>query len=751
MAITKKKTAKDKGAALFAQAKAKNQVFSNVKKTGTATIQGNKLVPTGQTGLLEGRKPSNVGTTRTAPGTATIPPITDEERANALLQSDYAEGKTAEQKLFGDTLGATTYEEAQKQKALELTQQYTSSKLAGEEALKAQNYSYGQAKSSMQNGTANQVAGLYAGGREGPGSESNVSAANSLTQNLASRTQRLDEERNSARSNLAQAEDDLNAAYRDGRESSIAQARSNYANAEMAVNQIETDLLNAQIEAESLMPETEAGAAFDKDLTTLINDGYLYKLDDLGVPTRVLDSTGAAVVTAKEEKASTLDFTPPKQDAFGNIVSPGYLFDKSTGALQIIDTQTGAYTDYATGTEAQNASQVFSNFDGYISQTGNGSVVAGSPYHKGLEMDIDGAVGDPILSFTTGTVESMEGSCKPGDRSCGGGFGNNVVIRMSDGTSVRYAHLDTVNLSVGQSIYSGNLIGEMGNTGQVIGVNGGDGSHLHIEAKGADGNLIALSDLDAGSTLTFKAGEDLNSLRAEAFAAGYITDAEVMGYMNAKKYGITPPNRTEQDMTDTQFSQSNTFRDEFNNLQTVKDFKTIRDSAQTVRSLIDMGTSGAGDVGIIYSFMKALDPTSVVREAEYDTGQYKGGNIFAGAFAGFKGLFNEQGGFVSDSAKQNFMAALTSLYDVKQKAFQSEYERYNALANNFDLDPTFVTYDYSSGISDVLSPEVSPSFNLTDVASGDIAAGAITQEEINQLYSTPEGKQALIDAGYITQ
>ena len=494
-----------------------------------------------------------------------------------------------------------------------------------------------------------------------------------------------------------------------------------------------------------------APEAFDKDLTTLINDGYLYKLDSLGVPTRVVDSTGAPVVTAKEEKASTLDFTPPKQDVFGNIVSPGYLFDKSTGKLQIIDTQTGEYSDYSSGAAAQNTSQVFSNFDSYVSQTGSGQVIAGSPFHKGLEMDIDGEVGDPVLSFTTGTVESVENTCVPGDKSCGGGFGNNVVIRMSDGSSVRYAHLNSVNFNPGDSIYSGNLIGEMGNTGQVIPMGTGDGSHLHIEARDVSGNLLELSSLDAGSTLTFKAGEDLNSLRAEAFASGYITDAEVMGYINAKRYGITPPNKTEVEMDDKQFTKANTLRDEFNDLPTVKDFKTIRDSAQTVRSLIDMGTSGAGDVGIIYSFMKALDPTSVVREAEYDTGQYKGGNIFAGAFAGFKGLFNEQGGFVSDSAKQNFMAALTSLYEVKQKAFQSELDRYNGLSDQSDVDPTFVTYDYSDGILDVLSPDVTPSFNLTDVATGDIAAGAITQEEINQLYSTPEGKQALIDAGYITQ
>lgn len=493
-----------------------------------------------------------------------------------------------------------------------------------------------------------------------------------------------------------------------------------------------------------------APEAFDKDLTTLINDGYLYKLDSLGVPTRVLDSTGAPVVTAKEEKASTLDFTPPKQDVFGNMVSPGYLFDKSTGKLQIIDTQTGAYSDYSTGVQAQNASQVFSNFDSYVSQTGSGQVIAGSPYHKGLEMDIDGEVGDPILSFTTGTVESVENTCVPGDKSCGGGFGNNVVIRMSDGSSARYAHLNSVNFNVGDPIYSGNLIGEMGNTGQVIPMGTGDGSHLHIEARDASGNLVALDSLDASDTLSMR-GFDINAIKAEAYAKGYVSDAEVLGYINATKYGYDLPDRNQVDMDDKTFSDANTLRDEFANKQVVKDFVTIRDNAAMVKNIVDLGIGGAGDLAIIYSFMRTLDPTSVIKQDEFDKGAYYGGNFFEGAFEKFDGFFKAEGGFVSDSAKKEFIKTLASLVDTRSTSFKEEYDRYVDLSNGFGIDPSFVVYDYSEGTTNVFDPVVSPSFNLTDVANGDIAAGAITQEEINQLYSTPEGKQALIDAGYITQ
>jgi hypothetical protein len=62
-------------------------------------------------------------------------------------------------------------------------------------------------------------------------------------------------------------------------------------------------------------------------------------------------------------------------------------------------------------------------------------------------------------------------------------------------------------------------------------------------------------------------------------------------------------------------------------------------------------------MGVIYEFMKALDPTSVVRESEYAAAS-KTGNIFLGWAARFNGLVRPEGGFMSEQVKKDFSEVL---------------------------------------------------------------------------------------------
>lgn len=98
---------------------------------------------------------------------------------------------------------------------------------------------------------------------------------------------------------------------------------------------------------------------------------------------------------------------------------------------------------------------------------GIGRIARGiSAYHTGV--DLDAARGTPIYASMDGTVTKA--------RAIGynGGYGKHVVI--ADSTYLtRYAHMDRINVSAGQSVHKGDLIGWVGTTGNSTGY------HLHFE------------------------------------------------------------------------------------------------------------------------------------------------------------------------------------------------------------------------------------------------------------------------------
>ncbi|MFJ5772646.1 M23 family metallopeptidase [Streptomyces sp. NPDC093094] len=78
---------------------------------------------------------------------------------------------------------------------------------------------------------------------------------------------------------------------------------------------------------------------------------------------------------------------------------------------------------------------------------------------------------------SSGTVVQSVGMGTVVEAGWGGAYGNQVVIRMHDGTYTQYGHLSSVAVAVGQSVTPGQQIGLSGATGNVT------GAHLHFEAR----------------------------------------------------------------------------------------------------------------------------------------------------------------------------------------------------------------------------------------------------------------------------
>jgi len=100
-----------------------------------------------------------------------------------------------------------------------------------------------------------------------------------------------------------------------------------------------------------------------------------------------------------------------------------------------------------------------------------GSITQG--YHAGhYAIDIADRSMPPIWSPAGGTITKVSTG------TWGGGYGNHVVVDHGGGLKSLYAHMDSVNVSNGQWVNQGDVLGVMGNTGRVYGATG---IHLHWE------------------------------------------------------------------------------------------------------------------------------------------------------------------------------------------------------------------------------------------------------------------------------
>ena len=92
--------------------------------------------------------------------------------------------------------------------------------------------------------------------------------------------------------------------------------------------------------------------------------------------------------------------------------------------------------------------------------------------HSG--MDLRAPYGDPVRATASGRVTVAENS---------GGYGNMVEVDHGAGLATRYGHLSQIDVSEGQWVEAGAIIGRIGSTGRST------GPHLHYEVR-VDGAAV---------------------------------------------------------------------------------------------------------------------------------------------------------------------------------------------------------------------------------------------------------------------
>lgn len=138
------------------------------------------------------------------------------------------------------------------------------------------------------------------------------------------------------------------------------------------------------------------------------------------------------------------------------------------------------------------------------------------------------------------------------------------------------------------------------------------------------------------------------------------------------------------------FEKESKLRTEFNSLQSVKDF-AIRNSALGAIEASAQDPTAAGDISLIFAYMKMLDPNSVVREGEFATAQ-SAGSVPQTLWSKYnQALTGER---LAPEVRQDFVNRANKLYTRASEDFGKVYTRYEDIAKANNLDPSRALVDY---------------------------------------------------------
>jgi murein DD-endopeptidase MepM/ murein hydrolase activator NlpD len=171
------------------------------------------------------------------------------------------------------------------------------------------------------------------------------------------------------------------------------------------------------------------------------------------------EAAAAAVRAAEEEQAAAAAAAEEAQQAARNATNNIPTFDNSNSP---------SFVPEPTSQPTSSGGWIYPVSGGFNSSPPGPRAHPAYGYwacHKGE--DIAAPLGTPIVATHSGTVISAGWN--------NGGYGIMTIVDHGDGTSSLYAHQNSVNVSSGQYVSAGQVIGYVGSTGDST------GPHLHFE------------------------------------------------------------------------------------------------------------------------------------------------------------------------------------------------------------------------------------------------------------------------------
>lgn len=205
--------------------------------------------------------------------------------------------------------------------------------------------------------------------------------------------------------------------------------------------------------------------------------------------------------------------------------------------------------------------------------------------------------------------------------------------------------------------------------------------------------------------------------------------------LNAQKYQTPTQDNSKSNSSEAEM------RKEFTGLN--KDYQTQYGAYQRIQASAK-DPSAAGDLAMIFNYMKLLDPGSTVREGEFATAQNA-----AGLPERIRAMYNKtiNGERLTEGTRKDFIDRSEMLYGAAKKGYTNLKKTYEGIAKRSGLNPENITVNYESDEESQAKPQVQDPSNSTAPPQQPVEGQAPIQGGVS--YKLPSGSvvdQATLEA-----
>lgn len=169
--------------------------------------------------------------------------------------------------------------------------------------------------------------------------------------------------------------------------------------------------------------------------------------------------------------------------------------------------------------------------------------------------------------------------------------------------------------------------------------------------------------------------EYLKTLRDQKGSRG------VKEFMDQQNF-LTGQQKDQASMTNMNLDNESKLRGDYTKAS--GNFKTVSENLQTIQSVAQKPPSAAGDISLVFSYMKLMDPNSTVREGEYSTAANA-----AGAGDRLRAMYNKllDGQTLAPSQRANFINTSGDIYQGWLDKQKQTDESYRGIATRSRVNP----------------------------------------------------------------